>query len=221
MRGTMLNALRKHRLIAVLRLDNSQNAVPLSQCLLRGGIALQEFTLTNPQALVAIEKTRQQSPEFESGEHWLGAGSVTTAAQVTSCFNAGAQFIVSPILSLAVIDRCTELQLPCICGALTPTEIFNASQAGATAVKIFPARQMGPSYIRDILAPLPSLNVVPTGGIGLNNIRDFLRAGALAVGVGGELADARLVAQSAWPELETLAREYAVAASPDAAGKSS
>jgi 2-dehydro-3-deoxyphosphogluconate aldolase/(4S)-4-hydroxy-2-oxoglutarate aldolase len=120
----------------------------------------------------------------------------------------GAQFIVTPTLQFDSIKVCREQNIPICCGAFTPTEALAAHHAGADFVKIFPAAAVGPNYIRDILGPLPFLKLVPTGGISVDNAADFLRAGAVAVGAGSALFDAKLASKGEFGELETRAKQW-------------
>jgi 2-dehydro-3-deoxyphosphogluconate aldolase/(4S)-4-hydroxy-2-oxoglutarate aldolase len=204
--------LERSRLVAILRLDNLSDAVELTRSLFQGGVVVQEYTLTNPLALQAIQEVRTAVAEFGRGEGFLGVGSVRTRDQAAAAVDAGAQFIVSPILNEAVIEFCSAAQVPCIPGALTPTEIARAWELGASYVKVFPARSFGPAYIKDVLAPMPELKLLPTGGIDLQNMDAYFHAGATAVGIGGQLLDVNAIADKDWEYVTAIARKHARAA---------
>lgn len=199
-----LTLIERTRVIAIVRLKEYDRALEVARALLAGGISVIEFTLTGQGVAEAIASTRA-----ELGERALiGAGTVLRPGEVAEVAAAGAQFVVTPILNLKVIEACHAHDLPIACGALTPTEIQNAHEAGAAMVKVFPARQVGAQYLRDILAPLPHLRLVPTGGINVRNINEYLKAGAFATGVGGNLVSQEAVAVGNWEEITRQAREY-------------
>lgn len=211
-----LDLVLHHRLVAIIRLDNLSAAVQLSRALLAAGIVAQEFTLTNPRALEAVAKVLREVPEFSDGEATLGVGSVRTVAQARSAIQAGAQFVVSPIFQSEVVADCVQQDVPVMCGAMTPTEIAAAWQAGASLVKVFPARSLGPKYISDVLAPMPELALMPTGGVGLDNMQDYFKAGASAVGIGSNLFEMSALRLAHWDRISEVAAEFAtLAAQPD------
>jgi 2-dehydro-3-deoxyphosphogluconate aldolase/(4S)-4-hydroxy-2-oxoglutarate aldolase len=147
-------------------------------------------------------------PDFAEGRAVIGAGTVLDAAAARASVEAGAQFIVSPHTNLDTIAACRELDIPCMPGALTPTEIVTAWQAGASVVKVFPARAFGPAYLKDVLAPLPHLKLMPTGGVDLENVGQYLKNGAFAVGLGSNLVDERIIAAGDWAALTAKANAY-------------
>jgi 2-dehydro-3-deoxyphosphogluconate aldolase/(4S)-4-hydroxy-2-oxoglutarate aldolase len=200
----VFEAIQAQRLIAIIRLENYAQALAVTQALVAGGISLLEFTLTGTGAYEAITAVRQ---EFSSSVH-VGVGTVLNAHEVEEAVAAGAQFVVTPLVRPEVIAACRSHQIPIICGALTPTEAWTAHTAGADMIKIFPARVGGPQYLRDILAPLPQLRVVATGGVGVDNARSYLDAGAIAVAAGGNLVSAQAVAQGDWEGMTARARAY-------------
>lgn len=200
--STDLTAIEFTRIIAIVRLKDYNQALEVARALMAGGISVIEFTLTGRGAIEAIARTRA-----ELGSNVLvGAGTVLTRNQVAEVATAGAQFVVTPVLSLPVIEASHAHNVPVICGALTPSEIQTAHEAGAEMVKVFPARQVGPHYLRDILAPLPHLRLVPTGGIDAHNAADYLKAGAVAVGIGGSLVAEQAVAAGDWGRITQQAR---------------
>lgn len=208
----VLEIIRANHLIAIVRLDDLITAIELSRALLDGGIRALEFTLSNPNAIQALADVKAALPEFGRDEAVLGIGTVLNADQARASIAAGAQFIVSPTTNLATIEACRQLQVAVMPGAFTPTEILAAWDAGASAVKVFPARSVGPAYLKDVREPLPFLRLIPTGGIDLHNIGAYLKSGAFAVGVGGSLVDKQLVAVRAWAALADRAREFRQAA---------
>ncbi len=209
----VLDLLERHRCVAIVRLDDLTHGVSIVNALLRAGIRLIEFTLTNPDATKVVSDARKIIREFNFGNSAIGIGSVRTLDQAMMAIDAGAQFVVSPITSPAVIAHCQQSKVPVMPGALTPTEIATAWEFGADVVKVFPARGLGPAYIRDVLAPMPYLKLMPTGGIDLGNVRDYFEAGAVGVGIGGQLLDQAAIGRCDWESLECRARPYAIATS--------
>ena len=201
---TTLEIIAKHKLVAIVRLDDLSIAQALAQALIDGGIRAIEFTLTNPDAVATIAEIRQHV-----GDHVaIGAGSVIFAEQVWAVADAGAQFVVSPVWKRAVNSACLDAGLPFMPGAFTPTEILQAWESGASAVKVFPANHLGKRYIKDVLAPLPHLRLMPTGGVNLDNMRELLDYGAFALGVGSSLINNDAVADRDWARLRDNARRY-------------
>ena len=139
----------------------------------------------------------------------IGAGTVCTQAELDSALNAGAQFIVTPVVNQKIIERCVNVGVPIFPGAFSPTEIYNAWEMGAYMVKIFPATQMGPNYIKELKAPLNKIKLVPTGGITLENIETFKNAGADGYGLGSSLFDKKLIEQQNWEGLKTHLQKFA------------
>jgi 2-dehydro-3-deoxyphosphogluconate aldolase/(4S)-4-hydroxy-2-oxoglutarate aldolase len=206
--STVIELITETRLVAILRLPDLSRALRLSQALLEGGASVQEFTLTNPEALEAIKEVRAKLPAFNEGRAAVGAGSVRSLAEAEAAITAGAQFIVTPITQLEVIAACKEAGVPITPGAFTPTEIATAWEAGADIVKVFPARMLGPGYVKDILAPMPYLKLMPTGGVDLENLGDYLDHGAVAVGVGGNLLDKEAISNGDWEKITASAAAY-------------
>jgi len=208
----VLEIIRLNRIIAIVRLNDLSTAVDLSRALFAGGIRALEFTLSNPDAIKAMAEVKAALPEFDRGEAVIGIGTVLNADQARAASEAGAQFIVSPTTNFATIEACKRSRIAVMPGAFTPTEILTAWEAGASAVKVFPARSVGPSYLKDVREPLPFLRLIPTGGIDRGNIKDYLKNGAFAVGVGGTLVDRQWVAERNWAALTARARELTQAA---------
>ena len=200
--STVINAILETKIVAIVRLERYDRAVEITRALLAGGISVVEFTLTGVGAYDAIAATRAA---LGAAAH-VGVGTVLNVEAATASIDAGAQFVVTPTTSPAVIRACVARGTPILSGALTPTEALSAHEAGASMVKLFPARLGGPQYLRDILAPLPFLQIVPTGGVGAENARAYIDAGAVAVGIGGSLITAQAVAQEDWDRITAGAR---------------
>jgi 2-dehydro-3-deoxyphosphogluconate aldolase/(4S)-4-hydroxy-2-oxoglutarate aldolase len=202
-RSHLLERIRDERLVAIVRLAERADLVSVAGALLAGGISVLEFTMTTPGALDAMTRCR-----LELGDRAVvGAGTVLDAEDARRCLDGGAQFIVSPGIEPEVIQITRDggaLTLP---GALTPTEILTAWHAGADIVKVFPARTLGPRYIADLKGPLPHIPLMPTGGVDKTNAADYLRAGAVGVGVGGSLISVSDVRKEDWEGISERARE--------------
>src|SRR5438876_3656466 len=202
----MIDRMRSGGVIAVVRLPDSVEAAPLrsaAAALAAGGVDVGEVTLTTPGALEAIAELA--SDEGLKG-CMIGAGTVLDVKAARDVTARGARFVVSPTFDRFVVRYCNDHHVPCLPGALTPTELLAASRAGAAAVKLFPASAVGPRYLQEVLAPLPFLRVVPSGGVSLENAGEWIRAGAAAVSVGGALVSSGVVREAAWPELTRRAR---------------
>lgn len=178
--------LRADRVTAILRAPTAEDHGRIAETLVRAGVRVVELTLTTPGALEALPELRA---EFGSTAT-IGIGTVTSVDEAKRAIEAGAEFLVTPILDVDVIAVCVSRKVPVIPGALTPTEIFQAWRAGASAVKIFPASTVGPRYLRELRGPFPELAVIPSGGVGLEDAPTWLAEGAVAVGMGGSLIGA-------------------------------
>ena len=163
-----------------------------------------EITMTSPGATEAIYK----ASKVLQGKAIIGAGSVLDPETARIAMLAGADFIVSPILNRDVIAMCKRYGKIVITGAFTPTEILTAWEAGADVVKVFPATKLGPSFIKDVRGPMPQVKLTPTGGVNIDNLGDFLKAGAVFVGVGSALVNKQDVAEKNWTHLAGLAADF-------------
>ena len=181
--GPVAEAIRAHRLIVVLRRVERDRLLPLVNELVEAGARIFEVTMDSPDAGDDMRALREHLPS----EALVGAGTVMTAAQLDAAQGAGAAFAVSPVLDPTLSRDAVAGGLPWIPGAMTPTEIRGAWEAGATFVKLFPASAVGPELVRELRGPLPEIELIPTGGVDASNARDFLDAGAVAVGIGGAL----------------------------------
>jgi len=199
----MTDRLLSSGVIAVVRLPATMDLRPVVSALAAGGVDVVEVTLTTPGALEAIAKLA--SDEGLKG-CMIGAGTVLDVKAARDVIGRGARFVVSPTFDRFVVRFCNDRHVPSLPGALTPTELLAASRAGAPAVKLFPASAVGPRYLREVLAPLPFLRVVPSGGVSLENAGEWIRAGAAAVSVGSALVSPEVIRDSAWAELTRRAR---------------
>ncbi len=191
-------------IVAVLRGDDGGLLIEAAEALLRGGVEVLEVTFTVPQAHRVIERMA----EALGDRILLGAGTVLDPETARIALLAGAEFIVSPTLNLDVIRLCRRYSKAVLPGALTPTEVLAAWEAGADVVKVFPSDITGPAYLKALAGPLPQVRLMPTGGVNLDTAADFLRAGAFALGVGSSLVDARSLEERNFARIETLAGEY-------------
>jgi 2-dehydro-3-deoxyphosphogluconate aldolase/(4S)-4-hydroxy-2-oxoglutarate aldolase len=161
------------------------------------GLTTIEITMNTPGATDIIRYAIENEGEGLN----IGAGTVCTKDDLEIALEAGAQFIVTPIINKKVIKSCVKKGIPVFPGAFTPTEIYNAWTLGATMVKIYPATSLGPEYIKDLKAPMRQLKLLPTGGVGLENMSAFLKAGANGLGIGGQLFDKKLIQDKNWDGL--------------------
>ena len=199
--------LLDHGLVAIVRLKEPTELVPIAQAIEAGGVRVIEFTMGTPNALDAISQISR-----EWGDRILiGAGTVLDPETGRAALLAGAQFLVAPNTNPSLIEMARRYNKIIIPGAFTPTEIVAAWQCGADIIKIFPASTVGPQYIKDILGPLPYVRLLPTGGVGLENIQAFIAAGAAAVAVGSNLTDPKLIKEGNWVGLTKHARQFAEA----------
>jgi 2-dehydro-3-deoxyphosphogluconate aldolase / (4S)-4-hydroxy-2-oxoglutarate aldolase len=191
-------------IVAVVRSPDSPQLVEVARALLEGGVRVLEITFTVPDALEVIRQVRRALGD----QVLLGAGTVLDPETARSALLAGAEFIVAPTLNLEVIRLCHRYDKLVMPGALTPTEILSAWEAGADIVKVFPAEVGGPAYLKAIRGPLPQVRLMPTGGVDLNTAADFLKAGACCLGVGSQLVEPAAVAQRNFDRIRELARQY-------------
>jgi 2-dehydro-3-deoxyphosphogluconate aldolase/(4S)-4-hydroxy-2-oxoglutarate aldolase len=188
-RASTLKAIQDLGVVAVIRMKDAGRLRAVIDAIAEGGVRAIEVTMSVPGAVGLIAKLAPALPP----SILFGAGTVIDAATARAVIDAGARFIVSPVFRRDVIDACHERDIAVAPGCFTPSEILDAHEYGADVVKVFPATALGPGYIKDIRAPLPQLRLMPTGGVTLDNAGDWIRAGAVAVGVGSALLDAKAV----------------------------
>lgn len=185
-RAKVIKQIVEIGLVPVIRASSADEALRVIEAIREGGITVFEITMTVPGAVKVMEEV---AAKF-GADVLIGAGTVLDPETARMCILSGAQFIVSPALNLETIALCKRYSIPIMPGALTPTEIVTAWQAGADFVKVFPCSAMGgASYIKGLKAPLPQVELVPTGGVALKNAADFIKAGSSALGVGADLVD--------------------------------
>ena len=191
-------------IIAIIRADSSEQLLRAAESLLAGGVTAMEVTMTTPNALQVIGDIAAKFGD----RVLIGVGSVLDAETARAALLAGAEFVVTPVTRPEVIRLCNRYGKPIASGAFTPTECLLAYESGADFVKLFPADQAGPAYIKNILAPLPMLQIIPTGGVTPGTAGAFLQAGCVALGAGSALVSREILAKRDWKKLTTLAREF-------------
>lgn len=200
-----LDIIKDTGIVPVIRTTNAETAILAVEAVLAGGVQCVEITMTVERALSALEKVSDRYGDTIL----LGAGTVLDPETARSCMLAGAQFFVTPSLKIATIEMAKRYSKVIIPGALTPTEILTAWESGADAVKVFPCNAVGgASYIKALKGPFPHVQLVPTGGVSLETIADFLLAGATAVGVGSELVDGNTIARGKYEVFTQRAKQF-------------
>ncbi len=214
-REEVVRRVRASGLIAIMRHTEASRAIATADALLAAGIDVVEVTLNTAGALGML---RAITDHFGTGLV-VGAGTVLSVDAVDQAVDAGARLIVCPHLDEAIVRRASERGVACVPGAFTPTEIYRAWTSGASMVKVFPAGPVGPRYIRDVLAPLNDIPLVPTGGVSLDNATEFVRAGASALGLGSALVDPKVVARGNFDQITSTARAFVAAVAAGRAPK--
>lgn len=194
--------IKRTGVIGIIRVQTPGNLIKIAEALYAGGLTCVEITMNTPGALRFLESARERLPNVV-----LGAGTVLDGFTAREAILAGAQFLVTPTLELDVLEVAHRYSTPTIIGAMTPTEILTAWEAGATMVKIFPASVLGPRYLQEIRGPLPQIPLIPTGGITADNAPEFIRAGALAVCAGSWLVDKKALMEAQYDVLTERARK--------------
>lgn len=191
-------------IVAVIRADNGEILADVTQALIDGGVTAIEVTFTVPKAHKVLEYVADRFGD----QIQLGAGTVLDAETARIAILAGAEFIVSPIVDLPTIEISHRYDKAMMAGALTPTEVVKAWQAGSDVVKIFPSDLTGPSYLKSLKGPLPQVRMMPTGGVNLDTAESFLKAGACALGVGGSLVEKSAMDSGNMDRIRDLAKQY-------------
>jgi 2-dehydro-3-deoxyphosphogluconate aldolase/(4S)-4-hydroxy-2-oxoglutarate aldolase len=182
-------AIERLGVVAIIRMKDPAKLRAVFDALADGGVRAIEVTMTVPGAIGVIAQLAKSLPEGIL----LGAGTVIDAGTARAVIDAGARFIVSPVFRREVVGACLERGIASCPGCFSPTEILDAHEMGADIVKVFPATALGPQYLKDLRAPMPQLKLMPTGGVSLDNAGDWIRAGAVAVGVGSALLDSKAI----------------------------
>ena len=213
MRENVVQAALRHKVIAIARGVAPEQSLPLARALYAGGIRLLELTFAQKepesfrQTAASIARLRQEFGE----EMFMGAGTVLTVEQAELAHEAGAQFIVSPDVNADVIRRTVELGMASFPGAMTPTEVMTAHRAGADLVKLFPVARLGAAYVKDLVAPISHVPLLAVGGVNVDNAAEFLKAGCVGVGVGGQLVNKEKIAAGDWAGITETARRMMAA----------
>jgi 2-dehydro-3-deoxyphosphogluconate aldolase/(4S)-4-hydroxy-2-oxoglutarate aldolase len=189
-RRAVVEAVEHAGVVAIVRMKDASLVREVIDALVRGGVRVLEVTMTVPGAIDII---RGLAPGLPPG-FLLGAGTVTDPDTAARAIDAGAKFVVSPVFRRPILEMCHRDSVCAMPGCFTPTEILDAWDAGADVVKVFPATSLGPGFLRDVRAPLPQVKLMPTGGVTVENVGDWIRAGAVAVGVGSALLDPAAIA---------------------------
>jgi 2-dehydro-3-deoxyphosphogluconate aldolase / (4S)-4-hydroxy-2-oxoglutarate aldolase len=202
-RAAVTGAIEQAGIVAIIRMKEPERVRAVVDAISEGGVRALEITMTVPGAVDVIHEL---APQMPSG-FLLGAGTVVDAETVKRVTDAGARFVVSPVFRREVIAACHERDVPVMPGCFTPTEILDAWDAGADVVKVFPATALGPGFFRDVRGPLPQIKMMPTGGVSVENAGDWIKAGAVAVGVGTALLDAKAISAGNYGVLRAKAEQ--------------
>jgi 2-dehydro-3-deoxyphosphogluconate aldolase/(4S)-4-hydroxy-2-oxoglutarate aldolase len=204
-KSEVIQRIKDIGVIPVVRATSAEEAMRAIDAIREGGISVLEITMTVPRAVKLIEAVAKRY----GNEALVGAGTVLDPETATACVESGAQFVVSPALNLETIACCRRLEIAVMPGALTPTEVVQAWNAGADFVKVFPAGAVGgPSYLKSLKAPLPQIELVPTGGVSLKTAADFIRAGAAALGIGADLVDINAIREGQAALITERAKQF-------------
>ncbi|WP_158823904.1 bifunctional 4-hydroxy-2-oxoglutarate aldolase/2-dehydro-3-deoxy-phosphogluconate aldolase [Granulicella sp. S156] len=200
----VLQQLRKIGLVPVLRAESEEQGLALAEAIAAGGVTVLEVTMTVPGAVRLMARLTKERPDL-----LIGAGTVLDPETARICMLEGAQFVVSPSLNVKTVEICQRYSIAVLPGALTPTEVVTAWQCGADVIKVFPANALGGAkYLKSLKAPLPQIELIPTGGVSLATAHEFLEAGAFALGVGADLVDTKAIAAGQHEKITENARKY-------------
>jgi 2-dehydro-3-deoxyphosphogluconate aldolase / (4S)-4-hydroxy-2-oxoglutarate aldolase len=188
-RNEVVARIMESGVVAVIRMKDSNRLLKVIEAVRQGGVKCIEITMTVPGA---VEIIRQMSKSVSS-DILLGAGTVVDEGTANQVIDAGASFVVGPILNLGVVSLCAKRDVAVMPGCYTPTEILSGWNAGADIIKVFPATSLGPKYFKDLRGPFPEIRLMPTGGVTVDNVGEWISAGACAVGVGSDLLDKQAI----------------------------
>ncbi len=203
----LLDRIVNPGIVAIIRADSSEQLLSVAEALYEGGVTGMEVTMTTPNALQVISDVAKRFGK----KVLIGVGSVLDPETCRAALIAGAEFVVTPTTRPEVIQMCNRYGKPIASGAYTPTEALTAYESGADFVKIFPADQLGPQYIKNILAPMPQLRIIPTGGVTVATTEAFIKAGSVALGVGGSLVSKEILKTQDWKKLTETAAAFIAA----------
>lgn len=199
----MLARLKASGVVAILRADSVDGLIEVAQALAAGGVEFVEITLTVPNALAVIE----QAAKVLGERVFIGAGTVLDAATARDAIKVGAGYVVSPAVRPAVIEVCRAQDVACMPGAMTPTEVLEAWELGGDVIRLFPANVVGPQFFKDLKGPYPKIELMPTGAVNRETAPHYIKAGACAIGVGGELANKQVIAAREFDKISRNAAE--------------
>jgi len=206
-KSQIISRLLDPGIVAIIRADSSEQLIDAAGALLEGGVTSMEVTMTTPNALQVISDVRKTYGD----KVLIGVGSVLDTETCRAAILAGAEFVVTPVTRPEVITLCNRYGKPIASGAYTPTEALTAHEAGADFIKIFPADQLGPTYIKNLLAPLPMLQVIPTGGVTVETAASFIKAGCVALAAGSSLISKDVLKAKDWKKLSATAAAFVAA----------
>jgi len=189
--------------VAVIRMKDTERLLKVIEAIGGGGVKSIEITMTVPGAVKLIRELIISVP----ADVLIGAGTVTDVQTADEVIEAGAKFLVSPILNLDILKRCVDHNVVIMPGCFTPTEIFAGWRAGADIIKVFPAASLGPRYFKDLHGPFPDIRLMPTGGVSIDNVGEWVKAGAVAVGIGSDLLDQQAIAEGRYDVLKERAKK--------------
>ncbi len=198
----IINSLLESKAVAVIRISDPGKLIKVAEAIYKGGISGIEITMTVPDAIKVIESASKELGSYMN----IGVGSVLNAETAQKAVDAGARYVVSPIFKKEIVETAHKNDVPAMPGSFTPTEIQTAFEAGADIIKVFPADVVGMAFFKGVLAPMPHLKLMPTGGVSLTNAGDWIKAGACAVGVGSALLDKKAIAEGNFNKLTENAR---------------
>ena len=194
-------------IVAIIRADSSEQLIEAATALYEGGVTGMEVTMTTPNALQVITAVHQKFGD----KVLIGVGSILDTETARMAILAGAEFVVTPVTRPEIITLCNRYSKPIASGAFTPTECLTAHESGADFVKLFPADQVGPTYIKNILAPMPMLRVIPTGGVTVDTAASFIKAGCAALAAGSSLVSKEILKSGDWKKLSETASAFVAA----------
>lgn len=200
----VLHKILDQKLVAIIRAPDTSLLLDVASALIAGGIDIIEATFTIPNVLKTLEEMKSTLGD----KILMGAGTVLDSETARAAILSGAEYIVTPTVNVSVIQLCRRYGIPCLTGAFTPTEVLTAWEAGAEIVKLFPGEIGGPPYLKALKGPLPQVRMMPTGGVNLDTLADFMNAGACAVGLGSSLVEKEALARRDLKRIETLAATY-------------
>ena len=203
-KSTIIDRIINPGIVAIIRADSSEQLLGAAEALYEGGVTGMEVTMTTPNALQVINDVSKRFGK----KVLIGVGTVLDTETCRAAILAGSEFVVTPVTRPDVITLCNRYGVPIAAGAYTPTEALTAHEAGADFVKIFPADQLGPTYIKNILAPLPQLQIIPTGGVTVATVDAFIKAGSVALGAGSSLVSKEILKNQDWKKLTETAAAF-------------